>query len=33
LKLRDAGTLPRMTDEETDLVNKARLYVASLPRQ
>ena len=33
LKLRDAGTLPRMTDQETDLVNKARLYVASLPRQ
>ncbi len=33
LKLWDAGTFPRMTDQETDLVNKAGLYVASLPRQ
>ena len=33
LKLRDAGAFARMTDQETDLVNKARLYVASLPRQ
>ena len=33
LKLRDAAAFARMTDEETDLVNKAGLYVASLPRQ
>jgi hypothetical protein len=33
LKLRDSGAFARMTDQETDLVNKARLYVASLPRQ
>jgi hypothetical protein len=33
LKLRDAGAFPRMTDEETQLVNQARLYVASLPRR
>ena len=33
LKLRDAGAFARMTDQETDLVDKARLYVASLPRQ
>ena len=33
LKLRDAGAFARMTDEETELVNQARLYVASLPRQ
>jgi hypothetical protein len=32
-KLRDAGAFARMTDQETDLVNKARLHVASLPRQ
>jgi hypothetical protein len=33
LKLRDAGAFARMTDEETQLVNQARLYVASLPRR
>lgn len=33
LKLRDAGAFPRMTDEETQLVNQTRLYVASLPRK
>ena len=33
LKLRDAGAFDRMTDEETQLVNQARLYVAALPRR
>lgn len=33
LKLRDAGAFPRMTDEETSLVNQARLYVASQVRK
>lgn len=33
LKLRDAGAFARMTDEETQLVNQARLYVAALPRR
>lgn len=33
LKLRDAGAFARMTDEETQLVNQARLYVASLTRR
>ena len=33
LELRDAGAFDRMTDEETQLVNQARLYVAALPRR
>lgn len=33
LKLRDAGAFPRMSDEETSLVNQARLYVASQVRK
>lgn len=33
VKLRDAGAFPRMTDEETSLVNQARLYVASQVRK